>query len=285
MTDEQLALLACIRANPDDDLSRLVYADWVEERGDQAMAELIRCHIERERAEPGTQRYYDLITHTGMLLAMNRDRWTAELQEQFGVTAVEFARGILDEVELSARQFGRTADQLLAAFPIRHVKFSATADVDTAYRVALPANVRRSIAVQIPFDLEHHFQWEGQGPVPFGQYSLELLPQAPSTMELPLRVGRWRILCPAVWSNPDLETESAFLRAFRSDPQTTTEFRELQLAVRRFDEPREFEAWCPVPNPQAGPHWIELENGRLINHRRGLDLPNWYPDDWYQEEE
>src|SRR5262245_60549915 len=32
---EQLALWAAIRENPEDDLPRLVYADWLEEHGDE----------------------------------------------------------------------------------------------------------------------------------------------------------------------------------------------------------------------------------------------------------
>src|SRR5687767_11912611 len=36
------AFLAAIRAAPDDDAPRLVFADWLAERGDPACAELIR---------------------------------------------------------------------------------------------------------------------------------------------------------------------------------------------------------------------------------------------------
>lgn len=46
MTEEQ-ALLAAVRAAPDDDLPRLVYADWLDERGRGVRAEFIRlqCRI------------------------------------------------------------------------------------------------------------------------------------------------------------------------------------------------------------------------------------------------
>jgi uncharacterized protein (TIGR02996 family) len=39
---EEAAFLAAIRANPADDLPRLVYADWLDERGQGERAELIR---------------------------------------------------------------------------------------------------------------------------------------------------------------------------------------------------------------------------------------------------
>jgi uncharacterized protein (TIGR02996 family) len=45
MTDEQ-ALLATILAEPENDAPRLVYADWLDDHGDPARAELIRAECE-----------------------------------------------------------------------------------------------------------------------------------------------------------------------------------------------------------------------------------------------
>src|SRR4051794_1869690 len=57
MSDE-IALLAAIRANPDEDTPRLVYADWLDEHacGDsaasnEARAEFIRAQCEFARVE------------------------------------------------------------------------------------------------------------------------------------------------------------------------------------------------------------------------------------------
>ena len=52
MTSEHEALLANVAANPDDDLARLVYADWLQERGGEAeaaRAEFIRLQITRSK--------------------------------------------------------------------------------------------------------------------------------------------------------------------------------------------------------------------------------------------
>ncbi len=56
MSGDEAALLAAIIAAPQDDLPRLVYADWLDERGeesDAAQAEYIRLEIELARADPG----------------------------------------------------------------------------------------------------------------------------------------------------------------------------------------------------------------------------------------
>src|SRR3712207_7138456 len=50
MTDSDL-LLDAIAAAPDDDGPRLVYADWLEEHGEQARAEFIRAQVELARLD------------------------------------------------------------------------------------------------------------------------------------------------------------------------------------------------------------------------------------------
>jgi len=52
MTSDHDALLAAVLAAPDDDLPRLVYADWVEEQGEPDRAAFIRAQIELARTPP-----------------------------------------------------------------------------------------------------------------------------------------------------------------------------------------------------------------------------------------
>ena len=47
LPDEQAALLAAICAEPDDDTPRLVYADWLQEHGDEEQAQFIRDGLDR----------------------------------------------------------------------------------------------------------------------------------------------------------------------------------------------------------------------------------------------
>ena len=51
--DDREALLRGIFADPDSDLPRLVFADWLDERGEAAWAELIRVQCEVERMRGG----------------------------------------------------------------------------------------------------------------------------------------------------------------------------------------------------------------------------------------
>jgi uncharacterized protein (TIGR02996 family) len=52
---DEAAFLAAIRAEPDDDTVRLVYADWLDEHGDAARAKFIRVQCERERLVAETE--------------------------------------------------------------------------------------------------------------------------------------------------------------------------------------------------------------------------------------
>lgn len=80
MTDRD-ALLATVAAHPDDDLPKLVYADWLEERGDPvdvARGRFIRAQVAQAAAGwPGPARKAD------GYLRLYRDRWLQELPAEW----------------------------------------------------------------------------------------------------------------------------------------------------------------------------------------------------------
>ena len=82
-TDEQRALWAAIRAHPDEDTPRLVYADWLQEHGDGIRAEFIRlqCAIARQPTDRKTQRkVLRALDHRERVLYMaHRVQWAAPL--------------------------------------------------------------------------------------------------------------------------------------------------------------------------------------------------------------
>lgn len=114
-TAEQRALWAAIRANPDDDLPRLVYADWCDENGDPARAEFIRvqCELARLPADQhvdGTLRSV-LVAREAELLTAHRNIWTREIrrvlrvdsdsrQRDWWSTHVAFHRGFIKSLSL-----------------------------------------------------------------------------------------------------------------------------------------------------------------------------------------
>jgi uncharacterized protein (TIGR02996 family) len=75
---EETAFLKAILQEPDDDALRLVYADWLEERGD-LLSDLIRVQCSLAQLSPGDPGRSDLLDRTRELIAQHgkglSDRW------------------------------------------------------------------------------------------------------------------------------------------------------------------------------------------------------------------
>ncbi|MFO0810388.1 MAG: TIGR02996 domain-containing protein [Gemmataceae bacterium] len=122
MTRDDEAFLAAILAHPDDDLPRLVYADWLDDRGDPR-GEFIRLEIELER----DLLRYDAAAKARLariheLLESNGDVWFANVA---GV-ASDFShwRGFVDTITLESSAFLRHGADILDRDPIRQVRLS-----------------------------------------------------------------------------------------------------------------------------------------------------------------
>src|SRR5438093_654057 len=84
------AFLAAIRNQPDDDLPRLVYADYLDERGDPR-GEFIRLQIERPALPADDSRRYELAAREHELLRAHEDQWRGP--PPANVTPSEFRLG------------------------------------------------------------------------------------------------------------------------------------------------------------------------------------------------
>jgi uncharacterized protein (TIGR02996 family) len=80
------ALLATILAEPDADLPRLVFADWLDEFGgaaDRARAEFIRVQIELAGGQADVRRV-ELLARERTLLSTHGEAWLEPLRERGG---------------------------------------------------------------------------------------------------------------------------------------------------------------------------------------------------------
>jgi uncharacterized protein (TIGR02996 family) len=72
-------LLEDVLAHPQEDSPRLIYADWCEENGDPARAELIRVQIELARLPRWDGRRLALEGREKALLERHTERWCERL--------------------------------------------------------------------------------------------------------------------------------------------------------------------------------------------------------------
>lgn len=124
-TDEQ-ALLAAVRAHPDDDTPRLVFADWLDERAqgdDAARAALIRVQCRLETLPPSGRERRAAEKEVKALLKAHAKRWTAPLPAALGANWT-FRRGFVDGCSISPTHFIQHAELIFQHAPLlRTVRF------------------------------------------------------------------------------------------------------------------------------------------------------------------
>ncbi len=125
MQTDAEAFLQRIRAYPDDDAQRLIFADWLDEEGDPR-GRFIRVQLALAELPPDAPARRKLQVEERDLLAAHREAW--EVPFRGLATGCVFNRGFVEEVNITARQFMRSAPELFAAAPIRHVHLFDVSD-------------------------------------------------------------------------------------------------------------------------------------------------------------
>src|SRR5258708_673203 len=109
---EDAAFLRAIREHPDDDAPRLVYADWLDARGDQR-GEFIRLQCELDQLPTGDPTRPERRRREKALLAAHHCEWEAPLN-RLGAEHVDFHRGLPSRVHMTAGVFLVSGKRLFA---------------------------------------------------------------------------------------------------------------------------------------------------------------------------
>jgi uncharacterized protein (TIGR02996 family) len=120
---EEEAFLADIVANPEDDAPRLVYADWLQEHGDEAgqgRAEFIREQVRLEREGGRSTVYPEGSQKATQLHRAHRKEWANGLPE-WAARHAGYRRGFIEVVRCTARQFLQGGATLRRLVPLRGV--------------------------------------------------------------------------------------------------------------------------------------------------------------------
>jgi uncharacterized protein (TIGR02996 family) len=120
MTHEP-GFLHAIVEDPDDDTPRLIYADWLEERGDPR-GEFIRVQCELARSNQPTPRHFQLLDREKQLLALHRKDWDAPLRQL--CTSFTYRRGFIETARLQTTHFLAHAGEMFTATPLLGLRLS-----------------------------------------------------------------------------------------------------------------------------------------------------------------
>jgi uncharacterized protein (TIGR02996 family) len=129
-----------IRAHPEDDTPRLVYADWLDEQGQTARAEFIRVQIDLARLDPTNTRYPELHLRQLQLLSEHEREWLGPWTDR--LVRWQFQRGLLHEVTVEPEPFVAFGADLLTHYPVHTVAF-----VDGWGQSLAPEAIQRVVGV------------------------------------------------------------------------------------------------------------------------------------------
>jgi uncharacterized protein (TIGR02996 family) len=169
MTHDE-AFLQAILDEPDDDTPRLIYADWLEERGDPR-GEFIRlqCLIEKNKAGihwlPALRRRERELLTQAHLWGLN---WILLLGKNWKDKVV-YRRGFVASIALSAHEFILHAQQIFRATPIQEVALS---DLNPTRLMGSPEGEMTDrgwywLRDTIPWQLQHGLFDHGMVPSPY----------------------------------------------------------------------------------------------------------------------
>ena len=128
-------LLASVRCSPSDDAPRLVYADWLEEQGQFARAELIRVQCKRYGLSEHSKHRFKLEKHETQLFRTHKEEWLGNLAPM--MRSARFER-----VSLTANQFVQHAEDIVDRTPAEEFNVFQVSD-QSAPKSAASDELRR----------------------------------------------------------------------------------------------------------------------------------------------
>ena len=121
LSADEAAFIDRIREDHADDLPRLIYADWLDERGDQPRADFIRvqCALAKlPRDDPAAEQLRVVET---ALTDAHAAAWGRDIDPL--VEGFSFRRGLIEAVTVTPGQFAKLNDGVFARYPIRRLRF------------------------------------------------------------------------------------------------------------------------------------------------------------------
>jgi uncharacterized protein (TIGR02996 family) len=116
------AFFESVREAPDDDAARLIYADWLEEYGDEARAEFIRVQCQLTRLSLKDEQRPALEQRECELLMAHRGTWLGPLSKVLSYGDCVFRRGFPEELTVRPKLMVQLAKEFEARVPAGRVK-------------------------------------------------------------------------------------------------------------------------------------------------------------------
>jgi uncharacterized protein (TIGR02996 family) len=123
--NQESTFLDDILASPEDDIPRLIYADWLEDHGQPQRAEFIRLQCQLATLDEDDPGRLMLKARERELLAGHGAEWAQKLPAWARKERYEFRRGFVGWASLTLSQFLRQGEALSRATPLQAVQLRA----------------------------------------------------------------------------------------------------------------------------------------------------------------
>jgi uncharacterized protein (TIGR02996 family) len=90
---DDATFLTALKANPADDTTRLVYADWLDEHNESARGDYLRAVVDLARHPGGTAEYTDAVERLYCACANTDEEWRAIAGARFDVFLEDYGPG------------------------------------------------------------------------------------------------------------------------------------------------------------------------------------------------
>lgn len=168
MNPTEQALLATAIADPDNDLPRLVLADWWDENGQPERAEFCRLQIELARMRAGgcPNCCYGLSDEMFLVCDTCRPKYLELLRREWEIqcghsawwsdygpgdrfTVIEWRRGFVHSLACPAADWLACGDEVLKRHPVRKVRLRTAPDIPNGNWDHTPPHVSRGAQFEI----------------------------------------------------------------------------------------------------------------------------------------
>lgn len=159
---EDEGFMRAIAEAPEEDVPRLIYADWLEERGKADRAAFIRVQCALARCEDEEERdRLGAIERRLLLRHQHRRDWVPQaVRKHAGGWA--FERGVVARAKLKARELLKRGKEIRAEAPIRHLDVTEVTEgqIATAAQLGLLDGLASLDLSDLPQVWDHRGRWQ-----------------------------------------------------------------------------------------------------------------------------
>jgi uncharacterized protein (TIGR02996 family) len=270
MTDEQ-ALLAAVIASPDDDLPRLVYADWLDDHGQPERAEFIRVQVERSKLSATDSLFAELRARETKLLKKYKKLWAADLRVAFPGCEIEFRRGFAAVLRRKLNELGRYERHLPKLPFLEEIQIT---EVYPSYYFRDPNAFAALASLPRPADFRLRAMLQDSPSDPDGHLLLDLLRSDSIRLEKFMKNGVWTVLCWQGQSEDHWVNLHTLVRYILANPSLMNS----NYGVRSYVVLDDLRGWIPavhIPRLANSPIWVEFEQGEVTKSTSCHGLPPW----------